>query len=478
MSRFFEKKNNNNFCLGGRSAMDEQAKCNFLRKRMVELREKNHKSISDMADLIGCNKSTLSRAEKIDGQTSYKTVEGFAEDYCKKLGLTKEQTEQFLRGKKIVVTDTSALLKNDQLIDELSEEYSCVIVPDIVVNELDSIKDNNTNGLAAKAWRILQCITNNSQDKGGNVISRSYNGNEEDINNDQKIIKVAMVASDEFNCEVDIITYDTGFSARLSGSDGSVKSLFLLDYLATKQKLTDMHTIKRIDEYYADSYDDIEKKLGIKIPNAYELNAYLENGNTLIISVVRNRGARFNQRCEKIKWLVKHGADIDKRDCGKHYLPALSHSIQNGDFEIFKFLLHECKANPNVGSRNPFDSGKFHQKDRDKKQNKNDGNMPLMIAAWDNKINYVEELCNDERTSLNQQDGNGFTALIKACYWGWLDCRNILIAAGADTKIVDRDGFTAEDRYHEYLDTGRRKSDNFKKKQNKNQSKNGGDWRK
>lgn len=454
--------------------MDEQAKCNFLRKRMIELREKNRKSISEMADLIGCNKSTLSRAEKIDGQTSYKTVEGFAKDYCAKLGLTEKQTEQFLRGKKVVVTDTSALLKNDQLIDQLSEEYSHVIVPDIVLNELDRIKDHEAKVLAAKAWRILQSITNNAQEKGGNVISRNYEGKDGgDINNDQKIIKVAMAASEEFRCEADIITYDTGFAARLSGSDGGVKSLFLSDYLATKQKLTDMHTIIKIDRYYADSYDDIEKKLGIKIPGAYELNAYMDNGFTLIISVVRKKkGVSFNQRCEKIKWLIKHGADVDKRDCAKHYLPALSHSVQNGDFEMFKFLLHECEANPNVGSRNPFDSGKFYQKGKEKKQNKNDGNMPLMIAAWDNKIEYVKELCADGRTSLNQQDANGFTALIKACYWGWLECRDILIQAGADTKIVDRDGLTAQERYHEYLETGRRKGDNFREKRNKNK----GSW--
>jgi len=122
--------------------MSEQVQCDFLRKRMVELREKNHKSQSDMAELIGCNKSTLSRAEKVGGSTSYKTVLGFAEDYCDKLGLTTEQKEQFLRGTRVVVTDTSALLKNVQLIDELSREYSKVIVPDIVENELDYIKDH------------------------------------------------------------------------------------------------------------------------------------------------------------------------------------------------------------------------------------------------------------------------------------------------------------------------------------------------
>lgn len=443
--------------------MDEMTKCNFLRKRMIELR--GDKSISEMANLIGCNKSTLSRAEKIDGDTKYKTVEGFFRDYCRVLNKTEKQTEQLLRAKKAIVTDTSALLKNEQLIDELSEEYSYVVVPDIVVNELDFIKNHDLYELAAKAWRILQCITNNAQDKGGNVITRDYQAeeNDDEMNNDQRIIKVARAASKELNCEVDIITYDTGFAARLSGGDGSVKSLFLLDYLATKQKLTDMHAIMKIDKYYADSYDDIEKQLGIKAPSAYELNAYLENGYTLIISTIRNRKATLHQKREKINWLIKHGADINKRDTAKHYFPPISHCIQIRDFEIFKFILHECKADPNVGSRNMHDSGKFYQKDRNKKQHRNDGNMPLMIAAWDNKLEFVQELLKDERTSINQQDGNGFTALIKACYWGWLECRDILIAAGADTKIVDRDGFTAEDRYNEYLETGRRKGDTYKK---------------
>ncbi len=86
--------------------MNEQVQRDFLRKRMIELREKNHKSQSEMADLIGCNKSTLSRAEKIGGNTSYKTILGFANDYCDKLGLAARQKDLFLRGDRIVVTDT------------------------------------------------------------------------------------------------------------------------------------------------------------------------------------------------------------------------------------------------------------------------------------------------------------------------------------------------------------------------------------
>lgn len=404
-----------------------------------------------MADLIGCSKSALSRAEKIGGDTSYKTVVGFAIDYCDKLGLSPEQKEQFLRGERVVVPDTSALFKNVQLIEELSREYSRVIVPDIVINELDDKKDHDRN-LAPKAWQILRCIGQNN-----NVEPRPYRGNAEDGNNDQKIIAVAKDAAEEFNCQVDIITNDAGFAARLCG-DPRIHAIHLETYTVTKQNLVDIDSLKKIDAYYADSYDDIEKVLGITIPSAEDINAYLPTGNgfTLIISVVRNKREPLERRKAKIKWLIEHGADVNKRDNSKYYFPPLSHSVQNNDFEMFKFLLHDCGANPNVGSRNPNDAGKIRQK--------NDGNMPLMIAAWDNKKDYVRELCQDPRTSLNQQDGNGFTALIKACYWGWLECRDMLLEAGADPKIVDRDGYTAEDRYHEFLETGRRKNSEFKKK--------------
>lgn len=429
--------------------MIEETKKQFLCKRMIELREKNGKSLTEMAALIGYHKSTISRVER--GEPSYKTILEAAELYCEKLGLTPEQTALFLRGNKVVVVDTSALLKNAQLIDELSKEYSHVIVPKIVIDELDNIKDHNINGLAPKAWQILRSISTNS-----NVKPKEYEGDSND-NNDVKIIAIARAAAIEYSCEVDIITYDTGFAARLNG-DEVVHALFLEEYIATKQSLVDINAIKKIDEYYADNYEDIAKVLGIVIPQGDDINAYLSNGNTLIISVVRNRRAPMSQRKEKIRWLISIGADINRRDSGKYYFPPLSHSVQNGDFEMFKFLLHECKANPNIGSRNPHDAGKIRQK--------NDGNMPLMIAAWDNKLEYVKELCNDPRISINQQDGNGFTALIKACYWGWLDCRDILIAHGADTKIVDRDGYTAEDRYNEYLETGRRKNTGYNKKHN------------
>lgn len=422
----------------------------FLGGRMTQLREKNEvKSLQAMMQLLqSCgkeeyqvyNKSTLSRAES--GSAGEKTIIKWAKAYCDVFNYSEKQTEQFLRGDKIAIPDTSALLKNSQLVDELGEEYNIVVIPDIVIRELDGIKNSNAGTLGKRAWEIIRGIG-----YGKRVIKRDYSG-DKSIEKDEQIIIVAKKAAEEFGCEVQIITDDADYSAFLKG-DETVTALHLREYMITKQKLVNMKGLIELDEYFADDYS------GIEAPDKEEINAFLPDGNTLIISTVRNRKYSFGQKKAKIQWLIAHGADVDKRDCKHRYFPPLTHAIQMNDFAMFSFLLNECQANPNVGSRNPHDAGKLRQKDI--KREKNEGNMPLMVAAWDGKAEFVKALCADKRTSINQQDANGFTALIKACYWGFLKCRDILIEAGADTKIVDIDGLTAKDHYNVYLETGRRK---------------------
>ena len=419
----------------------------FLCQRLKELRKAHDCSMDDMVKKITDsgypigNKSTLSRVES--GKTSEKTLLEVAEKYCEVFGMTQSQTEQFMRGDRIAIPDTSALLKNPQLIDELNEEYSKVIIPKVVVDELDTIKNRNSGALGRKAWEVIRGIS-----YGSRTISKAYNGDPSEQNADCRIIYIAKEASEEYHCKVDIITEDTDYSAYLKGND-SVTALHLREYSATKQALHNVAVLIEIDNYYADSYE------GCRVPSEEEVNAYLPDGNTLIISAVRNRSVPIEQRKEKIRWLLKNKADINVRDNSRRYFPALSHAVQMGDFEMFDFLLNECGANPNVGSRNPFDSGLVRQK--------NEGNMPLMIAAWEGKARFVEALCKDERTSINQQDANGFTALMKACMNGhfsndrekhtW-NIKQILLEAGADTKIVDREGRTASDWIDEYHKSG------------------------
>ena len=110
------------------------------------------------------------------------------------------------------------------------------------------------------------------------------------------------------------------------------------------------------------------------------------------------------------------------------------------------FLLKDCKANPNIGNRNPLDSGYLRQK--------NEGNMALMVAAYHGREALVRMLCEDPRTSINQQDSNGYTALMKACMNGNTRCRDILREFHADDKIVDINGMTADDHFDAYLGKG------------------------
>lgn len=425
--------------------MGDSKEIAFLCTRLKELREKNNCTMDDLVErlakfdskFIGYNKSSISRLES--GKTSEKTLNEFAGYYCKVFGMTDLQTEQFLRGEKIVVPDTSALLKNTQVISDLAREYSKVIIPQNVIDELVNIKNNfgqkYSAGISRRAWEAEKSIKESDK-----AITRKYSGSDKLANEDSKIIAIAREVSEIYHCKVDILTEDIDYSVYLKGDD-SVSALHLREYLATKQGLLNMEKLLEFNDYYADSYDDIESF------SKDEINAYLPDGTTLLISCVKNYSKPMNQRKAKIKWLIEHGADINKRESANKYLPALSHSIQMKDqYEMFEFLLDECGADPNAGSRNPHAIGKVRQN--------NEGNMPLMIAAWWGKQKYVEKLCSLENISINQQDENGFTALIKASANGYGKCRDILIDAGADTKIIDINGKNYADHWDDQLEYG------------------------
>lgn len=221
----------------------------FLCSRLKELREKNGCTMADMAKKIdvleglkpgtGMNKSSISRVE--GGKTAEKTLLEMARKYCKVFGMSESQTEQFLRGEKVAVPDTSALLKNSQLIDELNKEYSKVVIPKVVVDELDNIKNKNSGSLGRKAWEVIRGIS-----YGSRTILMEYNGDADEDNEDCKIIYIAQEASDTYHCKVDIITEDTDYSAYLKGHE-SVSALHLREYMATKQDLINMTS--KIDLY-------------------------------------------------------------------------------------------------------------------------------------------------------------------------------------------------------------------------------------
>lgn len=77
-----------------------------------------------------------------------------------------------------------------------------------------------------------------------------------------------------------------------------------------------------------------------------------------------------------------------------------------------------------------------------------------MVAAWEGRTECLKTLLSDSRISINQQDSNGFTALIKAAANGECECQDLLLKAQADEKIVDHDGLNYKDWYRYYLENG------------------------
>lgn len=412
----------------------------FLCRKMKRLREKNGiKSLEAMKELLSnCgnndylvyNRSTLSRVES--GSAGEKTITKWAKAYCDVLGYSEKQTEQFLRGDKIVVPDTSALIKNPQLIDELSEEYNIVLIPDIIYNEIEKLiySTDYPEAINKKANETIKRIS-----VGERIIQIKYSG---DLNLpfEKKLINVTKDAIDKYNCKADIITDDAFYPVNGDG----IKVIHLREYLSTKQGLINMKDYLKIQDFFSDDYSKLERL------DKVEINAFNDMGYTLIISTIYEREHSFEEKKAKIKWLTKNDADVNKRDCNSKYFPPLTHAILENDYQMVLFLLNDCKADPNVASKSPYSTVE--------NRHKNEGNVPLMVAAWEGRVDCLKALLSDSRTSINQQDSNGFTALIKAAANGEKECIKALKDAGADVKIVDHDGKDYKAWYRIFLDDG------------------------
>ena len=188
-------------------------------------------------------------------------------------------------------------------------------------------------------------------------------------------------------------------------------SILLKDYIAKRSNNTNYASFLALDEEY-EHFDAFQKMM----PDL-DLNMYLPDGMTLLISCIRcNDEDKCSERdgfyisdtkqYKKLKFLIENGADLDKTDNSRYCLTPLAHCVQKGNFKLFNLLL-EMGADYNKGSVDETTPSHL------KMQNINEGNTPLMIACWHSNKKFVEKLCSLPDISLNQQDSNGYTALIK-----------------------------------------------------------------
>jgi transcriptional regulator with XRE-family HTH domain len=441
-----------------------------LGKAMRQIRTAAGMKQEEAAEIFHVSRTVYTKYETGTVKPSQEGLEAFAKRF-------NVSFEELLKKVSIAIPDTCALLKNKRLVHMLLEDYDQVVIPSTVMMELSyrkAIKDTPQDRKTSKvAWQVLASIDSYIQDNPDRIRREDNDGYKipesvpdvRNMINDYKVMALAKDLEKKVVGDVIIIHDDVDFSLY----DG--KAMKIDDYVAKRSKLIDYTSIIDLDlefnhlEYYK------------KIVSTLDLNAYLPDGMTLLISTIKcNDPEKIAERdgkripdqkvLNKVKFLLENGADPNINDNGRYCLPPLAHSIQTKEyygFDIFKLLL-DVGCDFNKAARDERTASYM------KVGKLNEGNTPLMIACYHGKKKFVKILCEKEGISLNQQDSNGYTALIKCAVQRYnrkkreLDTTvneelyRYLIGRGADTLIRDRNNHTADDWM--------KRGDNFKYKEN------------
>jgi len=417
--------------------MEEEIRFENIGAAMTRIRKSQPQkwTQADVAAKLHMERSVYAKYENNALTPSSDRVKDFA-------ALFHIKTEELTRKVSYAIPDTSALLKNKQLLGLLLEDYHKVVIPDTVQKELDKAKDRGNKA----GWQVQMAINDYRKkypDKMVFMISERY----KDGSSDDKIMSLARELSKKEHVDVYIIHDDIGFS------NAYENSLLLRDYMATRTKSNNYATILALDEEY-DRFDYYYKKA-----EELNLNEYLPDGLTLLISCIRhNEDVRTDKkkgdivpesaRLQKMQFLLEQKIDINKTDSSSFCFTPLTHCVQIDDFKGFSLLL-EAGADFNKGSMDEANTGYF--------KTQNEGNTPLMVACWHGRKKYIIKLCETPGICLNQQDGNGYTALMKCAIQRYRrkqkgqdvslseSLYNLLIEKGVDSLIRDRRNHTALD---------------------------------
>ena len=318
----------------------------------------------------------------------------------------------------IIVVDTCVILNRPRILYRLlaTKGVIKVLIPDVVVYELNYQKDH---GKKQQAWLAMVSIEKLCKEYP-NQISVVHEGQAEGIN-DQKIIFAAkQVALRNANSKVYLLTDDVLFSL-------AVESMGNLEVL----------NLQNLEEKFPVSMGNFDKEASRRFYAAVKAGG-LENarrnfvkgvdpnfvdpatGYTPLIQAVRNRSVAMVEFLANLP-----GINCNLCDEAKYRLPAISHAVQLGETKLVEAL---AKMGADIDCMS---------------QGRNRGNTALMISAWHGKAGLVRYFC-EQGACANQQDSNGFTALIKACIRERIDCARILYPL-TDKKIRSAEGLTAKD---------------------------------
>lgn len=390
-----------------------------------KLREEKGISQEQLAKEINISRPSVSSWEQGKGEPSI----SYLIQIAKVLGVTLDMlVGNTFESRTVVVVDSSVIMKRPMIIDELVEKFDEVIIPSIVVAELNRLKDKGVGG--NRGWLAMANLKRHLDAEKVTYV----NCPPSDEINDVRIMKVAINRARESSIDrVYVFSDDIYFAIEIAE-----KKIPNLEYMSFNSYGEKFSTEASCDQVCSQEFFSLIRSNKLNEAKIYyEKNQFNgldvnmhdpETGYTPLIQAVRNKNLK------AVEFLLGlANIDMDCFDRQKYGFTPLLHAAQlkNVAFDIFKKLIE---------SGADYERGSVGQ---------NAGNTPLMVCAWggfDKGVQYLLEM--EQSICVNQQDSNGYTAFIKACIKKEYEIAFMLLDR-TDITIRSRENKMA----HEYLNS-------------------------
>lgn len=327
-----------------------------------------------------------------------------------------------------LIPDTNVLLHNKNFIKKFKQIFNIVIL-EPVIYELDNIKDNKQQQYAVNIQKDAGYVINHIAEY--KLYIHKININKLTNSNDEKIY---LYAEDFAADKQEVYLYS---------SDKIYKT-----FKSKQMKIIDEDEfLQLLKQYQNDEYSNIGQQYYKAVENS-DLNSLKQIGHFKDINYISPFTdyspfylAVKKRKLDIIKYILSNPYLDINQVCDKHSIPPLSCAVQQHEIKIVEMLIN-AGADVNRGS-----------------EGRNYNNTALMIASWHGFDDIVDILLRN-LVCCNQQDSNGFTALIKACIKGHEKIIKKLINK-TDIDIKSKDQYTALD----YL--SKEHNDLYKKLKNK-----------
>lgn len=311
-----------------------------------------------------------------------------------------------------LLPDTNVLLHNTNFIKTFNSIFDIVIL-EPVLYELDNIKDNKQQQYDASIQKDAGYVINHIAEY--KLLIHKANINKVTNSNDEKIY---LYAEDFADNKQGIYLYSVDKIYKTFKSK-KIKIIDKVDFLQLLKQYQNNEYAQIGQQYYkAVENSDLNSLKQIEYSKDINYISPITNYSPFYLAVKK-------RKIDIIKYILNNPYLDINQVCDKHSIPPLSYAVQQNEIKIVEMLIN-AGADINRGS-----------------EGRNYNNTALMIASWHGFDDIVDILLKN-LVCCNQQDSNGYTALIKACIKGHEKIIKKLINK-TDICIKSKEQYTAID---------------------------------